>query len=739
MNTSKEKEVVYMETQGEGKITEEKTTEEKITEEKTTKEKTTEEKITEEKILDTLNRISQDIGDKAEQPDGHKYVFNPKEGGCRVQKGELLHLQKELQKKRYKVELYEDIEENDAGTGKKYYILLTGKNNNYVEIDFFKYREKCMDSRESVCRYISGYVDRLVGVKSEEDEEAVKQIVEYLSIAVYDREEYIKAYRNLEWSEYDGKDIFKYNIIYSYDRNIRGKCTNEINGALSPGENNNEVRRICRWFWVEQAVRVMNYSAHASLIIAAGISGIVRQMLTYTKETNINMNIVGDRATGKSTISHFVLSLFGNPTFLEGSYTDTDNAMEAIRAERGVIPYVMDERMLKVEGSTERIKKKSIMLDIFREYEGRVKERLGKQYEGISGKRTCSPVISSSVESMTGMIYDYGDIGQFRRFIELKIDDEKTLFESAAEAERTEDTAYTYYGYGIEVLMQYIFIHEPDYKDRLQERFNSINDAIKKKLGETEKKNGMKGLQSSSMRFALLVVSYLTLIDALRHYMEQINGGSIYKQEEGDEWTLNDRLIEIMEQIEGICKQEEGDEWTLKDRSIEITDILVDNIVDKMKMVRASINVGKDIIRFIEKHRELFHTGDEAWDGEGEYLGHLMEGENEYIVEMRKNSNVGWFMISQKEYGDEELRGYVRTCIENNYGIKNKKIADRLADLLEEKQDESFMKYIKRFVGGSVRTDERHTKSRRFDQIIVSRGNINASDTDMGEDGNELV
>lgn len=36
--------------------------------------------------------------------------------------------------------------------------------------------------------------------------------------------------------------------------------------------------------------------------------------------------------TRKSIISHFALSMSGDPVVLEGSFTDTDNAMERIRA-----------------------------------------------------------------------------------------------------------------------------------------------------------------------------------------------------------------------------------------------------------------------------------------------------------------------------------------------------------------------------------------------------------------------
>ena len=673
--------------------------------------------VTQQEVFKALKELSEHIMKSEDGLQKPEYRFNPEKMKEEELQTECDNIRKELEQKKYKVELYEDIEENDAGSGKKYYIKLIDVNNNYIDIDFFEYKKKILNNEESTKEYIRSCVERLSGMIRKDDDDVVKPIIRYLSHAMYYKEEYIKAYRNLGWSEYNGEDIFKYDIIYSAKRNIKGKCTNEISGALSPNETDLDDKFLARRRWAEQAVRVMNYSAHASLIIAASISGIIRQMITFTKETNINMNIAGDRATGKSTISHFALSLFGNPEFLEGSFIDTENAMEAIRAERGVIPYVMDERMLKAEGSTERTKRKLIMHDIFREYEGRVRERMGKQYEGISGKRTCSPVISSSVESMVGLIYDYGDIGQFRRFIELKIDDEKTLFESASEAERTEDTAYTYYGYGMEVLMDYIFTDELKYKDKLQKRFNIINKAIKIKLAEAEAQNNIKGLQSSSKRFALLIVSYLTLVDALRHFAEiaGITAEDVY----GKEGEQN---------VQPVTK-------TIKDKSQEITNILINNIVDKMKMVRASINVKKKMDSFIKRHYDLFHTEETVWDGEGDYLGHLTSNENGYTVEMRKNSNVGWLMISPKEFTDEELREYVSICKKNNYGLKNKEMAYKLTELTEDKCDENFMKYIKRFIGGNVRTGERHTKSRRFDQIIVSYEKINESDKDLEDDG----
>ena len=101
--------------------------------------------------------------------------------------------------------------------------------------------------------------------------------------------------------------------------------------------------------WMNLLCEVMNGSDKASLIISAACTGLIRQLLPYTKEDNINMNIVGNPACGKSTITHFALSLFGDPQVLEASFSDSQGAMELNRVERTVIPCILDERMLRVE------------------------------------------------------------------------------------------------------------------------------------------------------------------------------------------------------------------------------------------------------------------------------------------------------------------------------------------------------------------------------------------------------
>ncbi len=61
-------------------------------------------------------------------------------------------------------------------------------------------------------------------------------------------------------------------------------------------------------------------------------------------------------------------------------------------------------------------------------------------------------------------------------------------------------------------------------------------------------------------------------------------------------------------------------------------------------------------------------------------------------------------------------------------------MADKLAELLEDTCEENFMKYIKRYIGNDIRTGERHTKNKRFDQLIVSKERFEASEKDLEEE-----
>ena len=155
--------------------------------------------------------------------------------------------------------------------------------------------------------------------------------------------------------------------------------------------------------------------------------------MTFTKETNINVNINGESGSGKSTIGHYVLSFFGNPITLEGASIDTANAEESIRLRRSVLPYVLDERLLRYFADSDKKQQSELLLEVFREYEGKEKERLGSSKK-TSANRIYGPIISSSVDSLLDKLLAVKkDLGQYRRMIEFYIGkaDDKVLFNEA--------------------------------------------------------------------------------------------------------------------------------------------------------------------------------------------------------------------------------------------------------------------------------------------------------------------
>ena len=71
--------------------------------------------------------------------------------------------------------------------------------------------------------------------------------------------------------------------------------------------------------WRDKLAKLMNYSTVARIVISAACTGLIRSIMSYNKENNINMNICGKPGSDKSSLTQFALSIFGDPHALEGS------------------------------------------------------------------------------------------------------------------------------------------------------------------------------------------------------------------------------------------------------------------------------------------------------------------------------------------------------------------------------------------------------------------------------------
>lgn len=635
-----------------------------------TEEKNSRAKINDGNLTDVLNKLSEKIIQDVKEETG-KYVYDK---SVDVELDNIIDLVTELEKEiaeyEYKVEITENLDIDDVTSKSKFKINITNSDGCFVEIDLFKYRDIMLTYGESEEAFIEEQLKKISGIGVKNLEDISKLICDYISYVCYFKELQTKIYSEIGWCKYNNQWIFKYDeILYNsnIDKMIRSRSINSISDDIcvkkineeneENEENENGILELNNVFlWIKEFVKVWDYDAsvldnskkkkpYNSLILAAACTGLIRQLLPYTKESNINMNIVGKRASGKSTICHFALSLFGNPEALEGSFIDSDESAEIIRAKRPIIPYILDERMLKIENESDRNKRMKILIGIFREYEGKVKERMAGKDSDISGVRTYAPVISSSVESMMDiLLQSERDLGQYRRFIELNIEPED-LFMDGETAQIVEDTAYSRYGYGVQLIIQFILDNE--FCDvKLKELYDGVVEKINIVLEEREKiernagHSSVIGLKSSTLRFALIITTAIIIEEAIKTFIKN-NIMLIYDKENAKKILNGDYL----------------------NNHKEILDILVDNLVDKMKRINVKLDVYDNIKKFIANHPNLFaKTKTEYGQKSEDFFGYKEEiedgsGINVYV---RKGRGLEWLMASEDTRSDEEIMNYVK-------------------------------------------------------------------------------
>lgn len=367
------------------------------------------------------------------------------------------------------VRLIEKIDVKDTSL-KKFYIRLTDKNGNYIELDLLDYQKKIYDFTEDEEETLKNNIVDLKGVYDGNTMKAASDIAKYISLALKYKEYFWYQYDRLGWDDIYIDNvchkIFKYNTIYSRnDLKIQGFCDRDWSSYLEPhGPGSEEGPKAVEneWFnkyvWYIGMHMIFKDRPIPDILLSVGASGVIRDLLTPNKETNLNVNIVAPAASGKSTLENVILSFYGRPDYLMGTFSDTDSAVDEIRGIRNVIPYVVDDRMLKVQTNGDTKKAYTLLMDIFREYNGKEKSRIGAS-NNISLSAS-GAVISSTTQSILKVIneqYEGYDYGQSRRFIEFELQPED-MFESAVVAEASNNLAHVCYGYGVQQMIETILM-----------------------------------------------------------------------------------------------------------------------------------------------------------------------------------------------------------------------------------------------------------------------------------------
>lgn len=571
-------------------------------------------------LAQTLNEMADKI--KGESSNSGKFIYNK---GTAVSyesvKNDIAALYNGLNKIGFKVNIYENIDAIDVSKEKKFFIKISDRDDSYFTIDLGDYRDVVLDYTTSEVDYIVDYLNKLRGYNAEENKFLALKITEYLSYLFYFKDLQIKYYEGIGWSLYGGKRIFKYNTIYSSSDNLRSECHANFADDLASGDfkevlegycydDNNIKQRFENTVeknWAEHTRILMNQSVLASTILASACTGLIRPLLPFTKENNININIHGEPGSGKSTICHYALSIFGRPSVLEGSFIDKPEAIELLRAKRPVIPYMLDDRLLAFEGRNES---RDILYNIFKEYEGKIKERAAGSGKELSGQRTYAPIISSSVGSMFEKIKEKDDVGQFRRFMEFnikktrngKIKDKCTeVFTSSKNAEDYEFLSDTFYGVGVHIIINYLFELQDDTEvsiDEIIEReYNTYCSKIEKLLKEKETEE-LKGLTASTGRFALILTAYKILKDSLTYVVDGKN--LIYMSENEIIDFLIDNLVEKMKSVRGIQENKKAETEEKKKK-------------EEAEAEETKLNV-KNIINFISQNSDRFVMDTKSFD-----------------------------------------------------------------------------------------------------------------------------
>ena len=618
------------------------------------------------------------------------------------------HLEKKLAEKEYEIKIFENLEAKNVEKEQRYFIRLY-KGNVYIDYDLVKYREQIRDFDFDEEEFWEEKIGKLLGGNSTESAEYAKIVAEYLSNVMYFREFYSLRYKEIGWDTYTwdkNEWIFKYDEIYSRRMLISGNLMTDIEGINAVDDNIKN-----KFDWTNFAAKLINENPVAALLVGAGVSGMLRSKLAYTKETNININIFGGPASGKSTIGHFILSIFGNPMFIEGSFTDTDNRMEENRIKRPIMPYILDERMLKHVGTTKGTKVSNIIMDIFREYEGKVKERTGKQYEELSGKRTFGPVMSSSVESMLEQIYgSEADLGQYRRFIELRVGKENDvntykIFTNEENAKKAEQYAYYRYGYGVRMMIEYmLYLINEKSGDVLQERFDTLDKEIGKRLEqESNEKTGK--LSSSSKRFALIVLSYQIFCESMLYFiynetLSEIDRNQIESEEASDLFKKFEDVIVLYEKKVVPTKNDEGeivlqeksvvstknveefilDNTLITDKTDEIVEILVENLKAKMFIVNnQGVEVNSNLIDWVYKNEARFFKANKpgtAWKesdgGVDAFIGKICIEDDKLIIITKSKYHMYNLLLKNTIPDGDVLSEYVA-----KYESEGKEVAEQ--------------------------------------------------------------
>ncbi len=277
--------------------------------------------------------------------------------------------------------------------------------------------------------------------------------------------EFDLQHEKIGWSTYKGNTVFQLFNIHS----ISGEKKSEYIGNLQIAKKGN------RAGYTEGLKQLVVGKPKLEIALVVGVYGVLLQALKLP-DCNLIINFFGVRTgntiknntgIGKSTAAKLCLMLYGNAHDLFRTHNDTDNKSEAGLAERTVIPYVFDDKLVSYIGTSQRRQISDLVKFVFRFTTGKVRGRLNddkcKSFEEIYAP-TIITAESSIAEKMIG-VYENG---QFSRIIEISCR-KGELTDSKEHCEQLEEFISSHAGVGGEAFVEFLF------------RENLLDEALKEK------------------------------------------------------------------------------------------------------------------------------------------------------------------------------------------------------------------------------------------------------------------
>jgi hypothetical protein len=278
------------------------------------------------------------------------------------------------------------------------------------------------------------------------------------------------SHEKLGWGFYKGNKVIKLANILTENESIPSKYT----GGLDLNK---------RGSWEDFVMGVKKLiigSPRLELALVLGVCGLIIQELNES-DTNIVFCYYGPSSTGKTQATKIPLTLFGDPNQLFMTFNSTENRMETQLAEYRILPAIMDDKLIGINGESEKRRSFTVINHIFRYAAGHVR---GRSLDKQSFTKYFCPIVISSEESIIDMLNSGKPKGQYFRILEVPCE-RGELTKNKEHSKQLEKFIRNNYGFAGDKFAEWL-LSEQMYGDKLKDKYFEWHRKIDNDLGDTE-------------------------------------------------------------------------------------------------------------------------------------------------------------------------------------------------------------------------------------------------------------